>query len=160
MARHVVISLTRQTLQLCTGARLLQEYGVSTSRYGPGEICGSQCTPRGRHVIRACIGAGLPPGAVLVGRRYTGEIYDAQLAARYPGRDWILTRILWLCGQEPGRNRFGNVDSMRRYIYIHGTPDSEPLWVPQSHGCIRMRNEDIMDLFEQVGPGTEVDIRP
>ena len=160
MARHIVISLTRQILQLYDGEQLRCEYGVSTSRYGPGERSGSQCTPRGRHVIRACIGAGLPIGAVLVGRRHTGEIYDAQLATRHPGRDWILTRILWLSGLEPGRNRFGDVDSMRRYIYIHGTPDSEPLCVPRSHGCIRMRNEDIVDLFEQVRAGTQVDIRP
>jgi lipoprotein-anchoring transpeptidase ErfK/SrfK len=118
----------------------------------------SECTPRGRHIVRARIGAGLPIGSVFVGRRPTGEIYSEELASQFPGRDWILTRILWLRGLEPGRNRFGEVDSMRRYIYIHGTPDDQPMGVPRSHGCIRMRNDDIVDLFDDVPAGAVVDI--
>ena len=118
----------------------------------------SECTPRGRHIVRARIGAGLPIGTVFVGRRPTGEIYSEKLASQFPGRDWILTRILWLRGLEPGRNRFGEVDSMRRYIYIHGTPDDQPMGVPRSHGCIRMRNDDIVDLFDDVPAGAVVDI--
>ena len=117
-------------------------------------------TPRGRHRIRACIGQGQSPGAVFVGRRATGEIYSEELARQYPGRDWILSRILWLCGEQPGYNRHGRVDSMRRYIYIHGTPDSEPVGVPRSHGCVRMRNAHVIELFELVGPGCRVDIHP
>ncbi|MDJ0928434.1 MAG: L,D-transpeptidase [Gammaproteobacteria bacterium] len=156
-AARITVSLTRQTLTLSTGAANIR-YPVSTSRYGPGERLGSQCTPRGAHVIRARIGAGLPPGAVLVGRRFTGEVYSATLAARYPDRDWILTRILWLSGLERGRNRLGDVDSMRRFIYIHGTPDTEPMGVPWSHGCIRMRNSDVAALFERVDAGTLVAI--
>jgi L,D-transpeptidase YbiS len=159
MAREIIVSLTRQCLELRDGSEAPRVYAVSTSRYGPGELHNSQCTPRGRHRIRARIGDGLPIGAVLVGRRPTGEIHDAALAARYPDRDWILTRILWLCGCEPGRNRLGNVDSMRRYIYIHGTPDSEVMGVPFSHGCIRMRNADVVDLFDRVNAGTLVDIQ-
>ena len=100
----------------------------------------------------------MPAGSVFVGRRPTGEIYSDSLAREYPDRDWILSRILWLCGCEPGRNRLGQVDSMRRYIYIHGTPDSQPMGVPASHGCIRMRNQDVISLFAMVSPGTPVEI--
>jgi len=154
------ISLTGQELQLLDEEGGCTSYPVSTSRYGPGERIGSGGTPRGRHVIRARIGAGLPSGGVLRGRRPTGEVWTPALAARFPGRDWILSRILWLSGCEPGRNRLGQVDSMRRFIYIHGTPDTEPMGVPFSHGCIRMRNADIIELFDRVAPGTPVDIVP
>jgi hypothetical protein len=157
---HLRIVLTEQRLELLEGNVLREEFAVSTSRYGPGEREGSGCTPRGRHVIRARIGAGEPRGAVLRARRPTGEVWSPELAALSPRRDWILSRILWLSGLEAGRNRLGAVDSMRRYIYIHGTPDSEPMGVPFSHGCIRMRNDDVMRLFERVETGTEVDIVP
>ena len=151
---EIVISLTRQTLQVRRAGRVEREFLVSTSRYGPGEQRGSLCTPRGRHIIRAKIGRGLPAGAVLRGRRPTGEVFSPALQRAEPGRDWILSRILWLSGLEPGRNRLGDVDSMRRYIYIHGTPDQEPMGVPFSHGCIRMRNADVCWLFDAVTPGT------
>lgn len=134
-------------------------YSVSTSKRGPGELNGSLCTPRGRHVVRAKIGAGQPLGAVFVRRRPTGEVWTPELHAEYPGRDWILTRILWLSGCEPGRNRLGDVDTMRRYIYIHGSPDSAPMGTAGSIGCIRMRNRDIAELFELVPPYTAVDIK-
>lgn len=152
----VCVSLSAQRLDLCEGDRLQRSYPVSTARNGAGERMDSECTPRGRHVIRARIGGGRAEGTVFKGRRPTGEIYTPQLGAAHPERDWILSRILWLCGCEPGRNRFGDVDSMRRYIYIHGTPDSEPVGVPASHGCIRMRNRDIIELFDLVEAGTEV----
>ena len=156
----IEISLRRQQLRLFAAGRLCAQYPVSTSRYGPGEQAGSLCTPRGRHVIRAMIGFGLPAGAVLQGRRPAGEICSPALIAAQPERDWILSRILWLCGCEPGRNRFGLVDTMRRYIYIHGTPDCEVMGVPFSHGCIRMRNADVMELFFAVRAGTPVEIIP
>ena len=156
----IVLSLTGQVLQVVNSGAVLADYPISTSRYGPGEQQGSECTPRGRHIIRACIGSGLPEGAVFDARRATGEIYSAELAHQFPDRDWILTRILWLSGTEPGLNRSGKVDTMRRYIYIHGTPDSEPIGVPDSHGCIRMRNRAVIELFDMVGPGTLVDIKP
>lgn len=159
-AISIEINLRRQLLTLREAGRLRVQYPVSTSRYGPGEQAGSLCTPRGRHVIRAMIGAGLPAGAVLRGRRPTGEICGPELLAEHPGRDWILSRILWLSGREPGRNRLGTVDTMRRYIYIHGTPDSEVMGVPFSHGCIRMRNADVIELFSAVRAGTPVDITP
>lgn len=157
-AQRIEVSLTRQRLRLLEGDAVLREYAVSTSRHGPGEQAGSLCTPRGRHVVRARIGAGLPAAAVLRGRRPTGELYTPELAAAQPGRDWILGRILWLSGCEPGRNRLGSVDSMRRHIYIHGTPDSNPMGVPRSIGCIRMGKNDVVELFDLVGVGTRVDI--
>jgi len=152
----IEVDLIRQCLSVKRGREVLRQYLVSTSRYGPGERMGSNCTPRGHHKIRAKIGAGLPPGSVLLGRRFTGEIYSAELARSQPERDWILSRILWLSGLEPGLNRFGCVDSMRRYIYIHGTPDTEIIGVPCSHGCVRMRNTDVIELFDIVPPGTPV----
>ncbi len=136
----------------------MRRYAVSTATNGPGERRGSHCTPRGRHVVRAKIGAGAAPNTVFVGRRPTGEIWSPELAAQHPGRDWILTRILWLSGCEPGFNRLGEVDTMRRYIYIHGSPDAVPMGVPGSIGCVRMRNADIIELFDLVPPRTPVEI--
>jgi L,D-transpeptidase YbiS len=138
--------------------RLIRCYRISSARNGVGEENGSFRTPRGRHVVRAKIGAGQPLNTVFVERRPTGEIYDAALAESNPGRDWILTRILWLSGCEPGYNRLGRVDTMRRAIYIHGSPDTAEMGKPGSHGCIRMRNTDIVELFDLVPAGTRVDI--
>ncbi|MFA5914419.1 MAG: L,D-transpeptidase [Sterolibacterium sp.] len=158
MAR-IEVSLARQTLKLFDDAgRLLREYAVSTSKNGAGEQCDSDCTPRGKHIIRAKIGAGLPLNTVFVGRRPTGEIYTSELGALHPGRDWILTRILWLSGCELGFNRLRQVDTMRRMVYIHGTSDEQGIGKPLSHGCVRMRNRDVVELFDQVTPGTPVDI--
>ncbi len=153
------VSLSNQTLTLLRDQQPVRQFSVSTARNGAGELNGSECTPRGQHYIRARIGAAQPSGTVFRGRRPTGEIWSPQLAARYPDRDWILSRILWLCGCEPGRNRLGSVDSMRRYIYIHGTPDTEPMGVAVSHGCIRMRNDDIIWLFDQLPAAAPVVIR-
>ena len=156
---RIEISVAAQTLQLLDDAgQLLRQYTISSAAKGVGEQMGSYQTPRGRHRIRARIGDGLPLGAVLRGRRPTGEICTPELMAAQPDRDWILTRILWLCGEEPGKNRGGQVDTMRRYVYIHGTPDNVMLGVPGSHGCIRMRNTDMVDLFNRVPVGTPVSI--
>jgi lipoprotein-anchoring transpeptidase ErfK/SrfK len=157
--RRIRISIPAQTLALLDeGVRMVREYTVSTAANGPGERRGSHCTPRGRHVVRAKIGAGAAPNSVFVGRRPTGEVWSPDLAAQHPGRDWILTRILWLSGCERGFNRLGEVDTMRRYIYIHGSPDTVPMGVPGSIGCVRMRNADIVELFDLVPAGTLVDI--
>ena len=156
--RWLRINLTEQRLDLVEGAAVVQTYRVSTSKHGAGEELGSFKTPRGRHVVRAKIGAGLPLGAVFVGRRPTGETYAEALARAEPDRDWVLSRILWLSGTEIGKNRLGQVDSMRRYIYIHGTPDSEPLGEPRSIGCVRMSNTDVIELFDRVDVGTPVEI--
>ncbi|MCW8890657.1 MAG: L,D-transpeptidase [Sedimenticola sp.] len=153
------IDLARQQLTLLSGSDLLATYSVSTALNGPGEKEGSGCTPRGLHRIRLKIGEGLPEQAVFVGRRYTGELYTPELAAAFPQRDWILARILWLTGGESGKNRGGTVDSLRRFIYIHGTPATEPLGTAASHGCIRMNTSDMMTLFNQVSVGDWVEIR-
>lgn len=150
------VDIGRQTLTLRQGEAQLACWSVSTARNGAGEEEGSHRTPRGWHVIRAKIGAGAAPGAVFRGRRPTGEIYTEALAAAQPGRDWILSRILWLSGREPGFNRLGKRDSMRRYIYIHGCPDHCPMGVPESAGCVRMRNDDVIELFNRVPAGTLV----
>lgn len=154
---HVLISLADQCLVLLDAAgHELTRYRVSTALNGPGEQDSSGRTPRGEHYIRAMIGAGLPLNTVFRARRPTGELYTAALADANPDRDWILTRILWLCGAEWGRNRGPGVDTFRRFIYIHGTPDTEPMGVARSHGCIRMRNADVADLFDRVSAGTRV----
>ncbi len=155
-ARWIHVEVAPQRLRLLEGERVIAEYPVSTARNGCGERYGSNCTPRGWHVVRAKIGSGCPTGMVFVGRRPTGEMYAPSLRAQSPDRDWILTRILWLSGSERGRNRLGACDTMRRYIYIHGSPDDVPMGVPGSHGCVRMRNPDVVALFDAVAPYTRV----
>lgn len=150
------ISITHQTCMLTHDGELLFESSVSTALNGVGEQKNSGCTPRGLHVIRACIGAGLPENTVFIGRRPTGEIYTLELEQQFPKRDWILTRILWLSGLELGKNRLANVDTMQRFIYIHGCPDASPMGIPLSHGCIRLHNKDLLTLFDLVTPGTHV----
>jgi len=150
------IDLSNQELVLRRAGRSRFKAPISSALKGAGEENGSGCTPRGLHAIRVCIGAGEPLNRVFAGRRPTTEIYSPQLAELYPERDWILTRILWLTGREPGLNRGGARDTLRRFIYIHGCPDSMPMGVPQSHGCIRMRNSDLLILFDQVTAGTDV----
>ncbi len=153
---RIEISLEAQRLRLVKGEDVICEYPVSTAKNGPGEQSGSECTPRGRHQIRAKIGENAPAGAVFIGRRPTGEIYSAKLDEQNPQRDWILSRILWLSGLEPGINRFGVVDTFWRYIYLHGCPDNLIDGEAGSHGCIRMINSDIIELFDQVSTGIEV----
>ena len=153
---HITVSVSEQLLRLYEAEKLIKWYRVCTAKNGVGEQFGSECTPRGAHIIRAKIGDGEPLGSVFVGRRLTGEVYDDQLARQQPKRDWILTRILWLSGLEKGKNRSGQVDTMRRYIYLHGAPDELVAKTPSSHGCIRMLNEDVADLFERIPVGTQV----
>ncbi len=154
---YLTIDIASQVLTVCAAdGSALDRYPISTALNGPGEQDSSGCTPRGEHYIRARIGEGQPLNTVFRGRRPTGEIYSPQLAAEHPDRDWILTRILWLCGREWGRNRGPGVDSFRRFIYIHGTPDTEPMGEALSHGCVRMRNTDIAELFARVRVGTRV----
>ncbi len=156
----IEIDVLAQTLILFDGAgEALRRYTVSTAATGAGEQSGSNCTPRGRHIVRAKIGAGQPLRTVFRRRRPTGETWTPELHAANPGRDWMLTRILWLSGCEPGFNRLGAVDTMRRMVYIHGASDLAPMGVPGSHGCVRMRNEDVAELFDLVAPYTPVDIR-
>lgn len=153
---YLRVSIPRQALDLIENGEVVRSWLVSTAKNGPGERMGSGCTPRGWHAIRAKIGTGLPANTVFVGRRPTGEIYDGELAARFPERDWILTRILWLGGLERGFNRYGQVDTAWRYIYVHGSPDAGVTGVPASHGCIRMRSDDILEVFDLVQIGNRV----
>lgn len=156
---NITIHIATQTLELFDDSgKSLRRYLVSTGAQGVGEENGSFCTPRGRHVIRAKIGAGQPENSVFVKRRPTGEVYTPELGQQHLGRDWILTRILWLSGCESGFNRSGSCDTMRRYVYIHGTPDNTPLGKPGSRGCVRMRNAELVELFDLVTVGTEVRI--
>jgi hypothetical protein len=156
--RLVVVNLARQRLELHARGEVVFACSVSTAANGPGEVLNSECTPRGLHVIEEKIGAGSAPDTVFVGRRPTGEACTPALRATRPDRDWIVTRILWLGGLEPGRNRGGSVDTKARYIYIHGTPEHTPIGVPGSRGCVRMRNGDVMTLFDLVDVGTRVRI--
>lgn len=161
---RIHVSIARQMLEVFDdNGTLLRSYAVSTAKNGVGEVSDSYCTPRGRHVIRAKLGRGAPANTVFVRRRQTGEVHSPDLHAAHPGRDWILTRILWLSGCQPGFNRGRNsdgetVDTMRRYVYIHGSPDHAEMGRPGSHGCIRMRNHDIVELFDLVPAYTLVDI--
>lgn len=157
---HIQISIARQQLTLFDDqTQVIKKYSISSARKGTGQRYGSFCTPLGLHIIRAKIGEHQPVNTVFVRRRPTGEIYTPELAADFPGRDWILTRILWLSGCERGFNRLGKVDTMRRYIYIHGSPDSVEMGKPGSSGCIRMHNHDLLDLFARVPVRTKVEIQ-
>jgi hypothetical protein len=152
----IKVSIEEQRLQLLKDDAVVMDVVVSTASNGPGELLNSECTPRGWHRVRARIGAACPVNTVFVGRRSTGELYTPEMRTANPGRDWIITRILWLCGEEAGKNRLGEVDTMRRYIYIHGAPDDDPMGVPSSHGCVKMRNTDVIELFNSVPVGTRV----
>ncbi len=154
--RFIEVSLKDQRMVLWDSGRQVFSAAVSTAANGPGERLDSGCTPRGRHQIHAKIGAGSAPDTVFVGRRPTGEVYSQALRSQHPGRDWILTRILWLTGMEPGVNLHGDVDTLQRYIYIHGSPDHVVMGTPNSRGCIRMHNTDIIRLFDLVEEGTHV----
>ena len=156
--KRVVVHLAAQRLELWEGDALQATYAVSTSAKGAGEAQDSEQTPRGLHEVCEKIGADRPPRAVFVGREPTGEICTPDLAAAEPERDWILTRILWLQGLEEGRNRGPGVDSKERFIYIHGTPEEHRLGEAASHGCIRMGNAEVAELFDRVEVGTRVEI--
>lgn len=152
------IHISTQKMFVYQNEKFIREYSISTAKNGAGETRGSEQTPLGRHIIRAKVGGDCPVNTVFVGRRPTGEIYLPELRVKFPERDWILTRIFWLSGLEIGKNRLGNVDTMQRYIYIHGTPEDVVMGMPGSRGCIRMRNENIIELFEQIPVGARVHI--
>jgi lipoprotein-anchoring transpeptidase ErfK/SrfK len=152
------VSISKQELLVYAEQTLQKKYSISTAKNGPGEEFGSEKTPRGKHMIRAKIGANCAVNTIFKGRRPTGEIYTPELKQKFPGRDWILTRIFWLSGLEVGKNRLYSVDTMRRYVYIHGVPDDVPMGAPGSKGCIRMHNQDIIELFEHVPYATIVHI--
>jgi len=153
---QIIVSIADQRLQLRKNGKVTMDVMVATAANGPGELIGSECTPRGKHIVRAKIGDGCLINTVFIGRRPTGELFDESLRRMHPNRDWILSRIMWLSGQEVGKNRMGNVDSMRRYIYIHGSPDDEIFGQPNSHGCVRMKNIDVIRLYDAIDVGISV----
>jgi lipoprotein-anchoring transpeptidase ErfK/SrfK len=153
---YIDIDIDKQQLQLVRGENIIASYAISTAKNGVGQLNGSECTPLGWHKIRAKIGNAAKENTVFVGRRDTGELFSEALRQQHPQRDWILTRILWLSGLEKGKNRGGEVDTMRRYIYIHGCPDSDSFAKPSSHGCVKMRNKDVIELFDKVEAGIRV----
>jgi lipoprotein-anchoring transpeptidase ErfK/SrfK len=146
---QIVISAREQKLALLDHGNLIAVYPISTSKFGLGDRPGSYGTPLGKLEIAAKIGDNAPPGAVFKDRRRTGEI----VVPDSPGRDPIVTRILWLRGREPQ-----NANAFRRDIYIHGTPEERNIGLPVSYGCIRMRSSDIIKLYDMVGRGAEVTI--
>jgi L,D-transpeptidase YbiS len=153
---YIEVSVNRQQLELFEYGKVIKFYTISSAKNGSGELFGSECTPTGWHIIRAKIGQGEACNTVFVGRRPTGEIYKASMRNKFPQRDWILTRIMWLSGCEIGKNRLNKVDTMRRYIYIHGCPDEDVMGIPSSHGCIKMKNNDVIDLFDRIEKYTPV----
>lgn len=159
MAFEIEVLINSQQFLVYENKRLIRDYLISTAKNGAGELYGSEKTPRGKHIIRAKIGANCPVNTVFISRRPTGEIYTPELKKLNPGRDWILTRILWLSGLEVGKNRLGQVDTMRRYVYVHGTGDDVVLGTPGSRGCIRMRNSDLIELYDFIPLRTPVLIR-
>jgi hypothetical protein len=141
------IDLAEQTLTLPKHNKV---YLISSGQNGIGEQENTGKTPRGWHKIALKFGQTAPQNAVFIARQETGEVYDEALAAEFPERDWILSRILWLSGLEDNFNQGEGCDTFKRYIYIHGTPDTEPMGIPMSHGCIRMRNQDVIELFDLI----------
>ena len=150
----IFVSIADQSLSLNSHKEDIT-YPVSTAKLGPGEEKNSYCTPRGKHIIRAKIGINASRGEIFKSRRATGEVFSKN-KHNDKNNDWILTRILWLSGIEKGKNRLGNVDTMQRYIYIHGIPDEFSLNIPRSKGCINMNNDDVIELFDLVDIGTSV----
>jgi lipoprotein-anchoring transpeptidase ErfK/SrfK len=158
MNSKINISVSSQKLSLFQEGELISSYKVSTALKGVGQEKNTNKTPLGNHIIRAMIGRNLPIYAVIKARRYTNEIWTKELDDPSITVDWILSRVIWLSGKDLGRNRLGNVDTMQRYIYIHGTNEEHLLGTPSSHGCIRMSNEDVIELFDLVSVGDIVEI--
>lgn len=152
----IIVSISEQLLYHRRASGVWNAYMVSTAVRGAGNRRNSLQTPLGRHRIKAMIGEGMPVYTAFIGREPVG-MFDYETCS--PERDWILTRILWLDGTEPGKNRRGAVDTKSRYIYIHGTHEEDKLGTPASHGCIRMANIDILELFRHVKVGERVLIR-
>jgi len=155
---EIEVSIQNKTLELINtvSREIIKSYTINTSKNGPGELAGSNCTPCGKHIVRAKIGANVPVNTIFRGRRPTGEVYKTGMRDEFPNRDWILTRILWLSGKELGKNRLGNVDTMRRYIYIHGCPDDYEMGKDSTIGCINMKNNDLVELFDLIPVYTSV----
>ncbi len=153
----IIVSIKEQVLYHRRRTGVWLSFAISTSAFGTGNEKNSFKTPLGKHRICAKIGDDMPVYTAFHGREPVGT-FDPE--SDYLDRDWILSRILWLDGCEPGKNKGGRMDSKHRYIYIHGTHEEDKLGTPASHGCIRMSNLDILDMFEHAFVGERVLIRP
>ena len=153
----LLINIHQQRLYQIRNKKLLQSYAISSAANGTGNQDGSGKTPLGTHYIREKFGDGAPLGSQFKARKLTG--HQPKILTT-PGErsasDNITSRILWLSGLEPGNNQGDGVDSYQRYIYIHGTDEESRLGTPASHGCIRMANQDIINLYSAVDTSTLV----
>jgi lipoprotein-anchoring transpeptidase ErfK/SrfK len=153
----LLVRISEQSLYLLDELEeVVQKYAVSTSKYGVGNKEGSFQTPTGRHIVKEKIGGQVAMNEVFVGRKPLGVLEDLQARQADLPEDIITSRIMWLEGLEPGVNKGNDIDSYQRYIYIHGTSEEDKIGTAASHGCIRMRNDDVIDLFDQIETGCEV----
>ncbi len=152
----LLVHIGDQKLYVVKHDRAQCSYTVSTSRFGSGCKQDSLQTPTGAHVIAQKIGQGKPAGEIFSGRQSTGKIADICYSAETTGQDLILTRIMWLKGLEQNKNSGEGCDSYQRYIYIHGTQEEGLLGTPASHGCVRMSNQDVIELYDCVDEGAFV----
>lgn len=151
--------LSEQKLYVMRDNQIFKQYPISSSKFGIGSEAGSNKTPLGKHIVREKIGAGAPINTIFKSRVDTKKIAQVCLEPKDTGHDYVTTRILWLEGIEEGINKGNGIDSYRRNIYIHGTPEEGLIGTPASHGCIRMRNKDVMELFDLIPTGTKVEIK-
>ncbi len=155
----IIVSVTEQKLLLVKNGEVSKTYPVSSSVYGIGNKAGSNQTPLGTHTISERFGDGAEPGTIFRSRGNTGKIATIYTDKTDSDDDLVTTRIMWLQGMEPGANKGHGIDSHARYIYIHGTQEEGLIGEPASHGCIRMKNQDVIELFNSVPQGTFVEIQ-
>ena len=155
----VDIDISEQRLYLYEDSTLIRSYPISSSYFGEGEIENSYKTPLGKHAIEQMIGQNSPKNTIYVNRESYSQIADIVSEAIDNEEDYITSRVMWLTGLEPGFNQGGNRDSFNRFIYIHGTHEEGLIGKKASHGCIRMLNHDVIELFDLLGKGTKVNIR-
>lgn len=156
----VIVDVSEQQLSLYREGRRVGDWPVSTSQYGVGNQQNSLRTPLGVHRVARMIGADAPVGTLFEARRNTGRTVTILKDDRPADGDYVTTRILWLEGLEPGVNKGAGIDSFQRYIYIHGTAEEGRIGRPASHGCVRMGNQAVIELFDRIQEGTLVEIRP
>lgn len=154
--KYMYVSVKHQRLYLIVNDSTVRKYPVSTAKNGIGSKLNSYKTPPGLHTIKRKIGANVPFGGIMISRIYEGKIAKILTEKKDAKKDYVTSRIMWLQGEESGINRGRNVDSYNRYIYIHGTPEEGYIGEPASHGCIRMKNKDVIELYDFVDEGTPI----
>ncbi len=154
--KYMYVSIKHQKLYLIENDSTVKKYPISTALKGVGNKLHSLKTPPGLHTIKRKLGDNVPYAGILEAREYNGKIAKVLTDKQKAGGDYVTTRILWLEGEEPGINKGRNIDSYNRYIYIHGTPEEGLIGQPASHGCIRMKNSDVMELYDLIEEGTPI----